>query len=270
MRYQSYHYQFWQEIQPKTRFRQTLWIVGLVVVIAFMEQVGWVRPVRQLNEAVIAPLQTMGRGTVSAATLPYRVGRDSFRTHRIIQDLQLRYQEASAELTELEALRAENEALRAILENTDRRTEHRVIAAPIISYGTPFINHGQADGIAVDSLVFVHQTLVGRIAAVTPHQAEIRLLSHPNSDPILAQTQTGVTGVLTGNGRAVLLTEIPSDAQVEVGQRVVTTGQRGIEPDLYVGRITQVRYEPSDPVKEAVVEPGINFYQARVVEVSLE
>ncbi len=94
------------------------------------------------------------------------------------------------------------------------------------------------------------------------------LLSKLNDTYILAETETGVKGIVKGNGREILLTEVKNDQSLEVGQLVFTSSQLGIEKGLLIGRIARVMDENQAlAIKTAVVEQLVNFYEASLVEV---
>jgi cell shape-determining protein MreC len=63
------------------------------------------------------------------------------------------------------------------------------------------------------------------------------------------------------------LTEIPVNVKLEVGERVVTQGQDGIAPNIFVGRIASLESKPEAAVQTAVIEQVVSFYEATIVEV---
>lgn len=247
--------------------KQLVVMIAIVIFTAGVELVGLFKPLRSGLERMARPVSSVAQTIVTVVTVPYRVAAESFHSYQRIQDLELKYQELSAQLTELTALREENQALREMLENTDRQLITSTIAAPINSYGIPYVAKGSQDGISEGQLVFVAGAAIGKVFKTSAYQSEVILFSHPNSIPILVATQREVSGVAVGTGRHLLLTEIPADASIEIGDRVFTTGQEGVARDLYLGEVRRVNHQPAEPTKTAVIEPPVDFYQARVVEI---
>ena len=79
------------------------------------------------------------------------------------------------------------------------------------------------------------------MSKVDANLAYISLLWQEETPLILVETQAGVQGILRGNGKHVLLTEVPTDQELIIGERVATTGQEGVEQGLYVGEIHSIQ-----------------------------
>jgi rod shape-determining protein MreC len=253
--------------QRRAFFFDVLWYSLIVLVLWLVEFVGMSRTIRGWSELVTTPLLAQVTWVVQLAETPYYMGQNAFRATRRIQDLELRYSQALAELGELRALEKENEALRAMLENSDRKLVNNIITRPIVSFAHPTVAAGGAEGVKEGSLVLLGKTVVGRVSEVSEHTSKVDLLFHANASPIVAATETGVEGLLVGDGKRLVLTEVARDAQVTVGQRVMTLGQPGIPSDLLIGQVVAIESKPADPVKQVIVEQLVDFYQARVVEV---
>lgn len=241
-----------------------LLVAFLAAVIQF---VNLDRPVRSLLEKLFLPVQTKSAQLVLVLTSPYQVFLNAYQASNKIEDLELRYSESLAQLGEMNALKEENQALRALIENADRKISTSIISAPIIAYGQPYISSGTEEGILVGDLVISAGTLIGRVSKTTTHQSEVTLLSSEETQPILVRTEQNVEGIVRGDGKHILLTEIPSDAALHLQDRVVTAGQAGIKKDVLVGKVSFLRKDPALSTQEAYVEQLVSFYDSRVVEV---
>lgn len=185
-----------------------------------------------------------------------------------LEDLQYRYSEAAAGLIKIKSLEQENQELRKLLENSDRSYRQVVITSPVISFAQSFIAAGSQSGIKPGSAVLYKDTLLGLVDRVEERQSSVLLLSKLSDFYILAETETGVKGIIKGNGREVLFTEIKNDEQIEVGQLVFTSSQLGIEQGLLIGRVARVLMDNQAlAVKTAIIEQLVNFYEANLVEV---
>lgn len=184
-----------------------------------------------------------------------------------IEDLQYRYAESSAELSRLKYLEEENQELRKILENSDRKLGKTVVAAPIISFSQPVVAVGRAEGLSEGAAVFSSGNLLGFLKDVEENFSRIELLTQMTERGILVETDSGVKGLLKGDGRNILLTEVSSEDQLELNQILTTSGQEGVERGLYVGRIRNLRkINEAESTQIAEIEQLINFYELRLVE----
>lgn len=247
--------------------RQLVLSLGLGVVVAAVEiSVGfaWLRGV---SDRLVVPVVSANRAVITGLTAPYRWLRAGYQAAQRIQELEQRYSEVLAQVGEVESLRSENQALRAMLDQGAVTQRARIVSHPIVSLAQPAIASGQADGVTTGQMVLVAGTLVGTVGPTSAHQAQVVLLNSQQHQPILVQTAAGIQGLVVGDGRNVLLTEIPKEATVEIGQSVLTWGQPGVAKDILVGRVRNIRRDSSAPVQTAVLDQLIDFYQAPIVEV---
>lgn len=145
------------------------------------------------------------------------------------------------------ALERENDRLRALL-NAPRLHRQRVATARVIGVtGGPFvrtvlINAGHTDGVTGDQPVVDTLGLVGRVFDVGPNAARVLLVTDLNSRIPVRLQRSGASAIARGrNDRLIELSFLPPDADVAVGDAVVTTGDGGIfQPDLLVGHVQTV------------------------------
>jgi len=245
------------------------WLVSLVVVAFFLvgEFVGILQPARGLLEWVIVPFNLRVTQLLQATTQPFVYLESLHTTQRRVQDLERNFTQASAQLGEMEALKLENQALRQLLEAELPPSNKRVLSLPIVAYGRPLLVGGSEQGLAVGKMVLVSQTLVGLVNEVSPQQSEVSLLSQENGPTILAKTESGIQALVNGDGKRVVLNEVPASIELKIGERVVTQGQEGVAPNIFIGRIAAIKKEPAAAVQTAILEQLVSFYEASIVEV---
>lgn len=243
------------------------WIVIVAVILLVLaEYVGLVVPLRSGIEkgwqVIIIPTNDLTLkiwGPISWLTT---------KQSEVEQSVQLRsqYNQALVSLTELDKLRAENDTLKELLANKSTN-ESMILGVPIMAYGRPLVAAGSEQGVVSGMSVLVSQTLVGVIGDVSRNQATVDLLTQETGPQVLAKTETGVTGIVSGDGKRSIMSEIPIDSKVSPGERVVTQGQAGIQPNILIGTIAEVRVEPSASVQTAVVVQLVSFYESTLVEI---
>ena len=203
--------------------------------------------------------------TISA---PFRRVAMLWKLTSRLEDLQYRYSEAAAGLIKAKSLEQENQELRKLLENTDRSYRQVVVTAPVISFAQSFVAVGNQSDVKPGSSVLYKDTLLGLIDQVEERQSSVILLAKLTDVAILAETETGVKGIIRGNGREIILTEIKNDDQLQVGQLVFTSSQLGIEKGLLIGQISKILADNQAlATKTAIVEQLISFYETSLVEI---
>lgn len=255
----------------RTQSTDQWWWGGLIIclVVTGSQLAGFLKPVIYVSELAVTPIQKVGVRIVQIGPSAWSSLQHVYRLERQIQSLELNYNRALVQLSELQGVKEENQQLRALLENTNRKFLPSVLAVPIISYGLPAVTVGTEQQIETGAAVMVQQTLVGRVRELRAQQASVELLFQSSVTPVLVKTETGATGVVKGDGKRVVLTEVSLDEELVVGQRIVTVAQPGIRADILVGTVQSIERNQASPVQSAVVSQTVSFYGSRVVEVTL-
>lgn len=220
--------------------------------------------------------------STSAAEIVYPAGRVKvFVTHRLWPCLtgifrgaiiEAENQQLRQELNELKMIRttharveAENARLRHALDYAVREPE-KWISAEITSFGGSAagvydvirINKGSLAGISEGAIVVVPEGLVGRVKAVTPHTAEIRLITDI-SQKVACTIGSGASGILSGGGKGQLvLRHLLNAKTLRPHTPVVTSGLGGVFPaGLVVGDL-QIVITGAHGL-EGIVQPAVDF-----------
>ncbi len=255
----------------KNNFTRWLILLSAWIVIVLLQLISVNSKVIGGVNAVVQPILSVEVSLVSNINSSLKNLRSWYATARRVQDLEIRLSNALAQLSQLDQLKTENEKLRELLNSSDRSLEPVIITSPILSLAQPAValpnSLKASDLVRLGSPVLVENTLVGLISRLGQDIAYVDLLRQREARPILAETNTGIQGIIKGDGRRVLFTEVPIKAELEVGQRVVTSGQEGINKGLHIGEIQSIQSGASAAVKTAVVQQYVSFYEADIVEV---
>lgn len=122
------------------------------------------------------------------------------------------------------------------------------------------IDHGSADGVQVNDVIANANGLVGRVVLTTKDLAKVQLVTDNNCSVGSLVERTRRQGIVRGTGGAsVNLLDIPSLADVQPGDRVLTAGIDGVYPKgIPIGTI--VRAEPGQSLfKTITVRPAVDF-----------
>ena len=153
---------------------------------------------------------------------------------------------------DLERLQAENARLRKALGYRAGRFEDWISAEVLSSAGGASVTHrsirvdrGSLDGVKEGAVVAVPEGLVGRVLCVSPHTAEVALLTDPSvkvSCEVVGSGAKGAYGILSGGGAdGLLIRHLDSANGVRPQARVLTSGLGGVFPrGIEVGTLLMV------------------------------
>jgi rod shape-determining protein MreC len=167
----------------------------------------------------------------------------------------------------IEQLERENIALRALLELRPA-ARHKTLAAEISHQSRDVfgkrvvIDRGSQHGVAVGHPVINSKGVVGQVVRVSPITSEVSLLNDPALTIPVSFSRTGVRTLASGDGQRLVLKYLHIDADVEVGDLLVTSGLDGIYPsglpvavvdriERTTGQFARAMATPSAPVAPA-------------------
>ena len=174
-------------------------------------------------------------------------GQMLLRSHQENKNLRIVNQRLLQWQTAARQLEAENKQLRSLL-NFRRDDAERYITARVIGdSGGAFVrsllvNRGRTEGIRKGQAAVLGEGLIGRVATVGERSSRILLITDLNSRiPVLIE-QTRARAVLAGDNSAQpKLIFLSANTDLQVGQRIVTSGHGGaFPPGIPVGVITSL------------------------------
>jgi rod shape-determining protein MreC len=197
-------------------------------------------------------------------------------------------QEAQARIEQLEEQVAEQERVIAELEERQQDYELYVdlfnraseapqfqrIAASVIGRDTNplfqsiIIDKGTEDGIQVGMPVEASRGLVGQVYRTSPRAAQVLLITDNISNLAGRLSASRATGMVFGGGLGEPLTMdwIGLEAQVEVGDVVLTSGLGGhFPPDLVIGEVVDVERSEAELFQQATVQPTVDLDSLELV-----
>jgi rod shape-determining protein MreC len=170
--------------------------------------------------------------------------RDFFTTHRRAKALDEENRRLRALAERNDALLAENAQLRRQLglstPATKSRRVVRVVGASSGAYVQgAMIAAGFADGVMVGDPVRDEQGLVGRVIERGRGAARVLLITDAASRVPVRIARTGQTAMIEGRNQPLVdLVFLPPGADVQPGDRIVTSGHGGLfAPDIPVGEV---------------------------------
>jgi rod shape-determining protein MreC len=180
---------------------------------------------------------------------------------------------ADVRLQRLEALEAENDRLRAMLDSSSRVSD-RVLVVEILSvdldpYRQRFtINRGLDDGVYVGQALLDADGVVGQIVRVDVFTSEAVLISDADHALPVSVNRNGLRTIVVGTGDSarLRLPYLSNSADIEPGDLLVSSGLGGVFPSGYpVGKVLEVHRQPGQSFAEVIAEPEARLDRDREV-----
>jgi rod shape-determining protein MreC len=214
--------------------------VAAALVMLGIEQHGAWASLRTPIAVVVYPLQKM----VSSPTRFFRDLRDAFGAYSELAAENRKLKEEALVLRtrqmKFDALEHENIRLRGLLDNSFKVGEQVQIAEILSVNLVPYehvvvVNKGSRFGVHPGQAVFDSHGVMGQVLRVTPYSAEVMLISDPSHAIPVQINRNGLRTIAMGTGEMdrLALPYLPGNADVQVGDLLVTSGLGGVFPAGY-------------------------------------
>ena len=251
-------------------------MLAIVLSIALMvvdHQFQQLRQIRSMLAFVTYPLQVL-------ADLPVSLMRwidEATTTREELQAENHRLREeilrARAELQKLEALRAENLRLRNLLDASYKVGDRILIAELSAVDLDPYrqqvvIDKGSTSGVFIGQPVLDANAVMGQVIQTTPFSSTVLLITDPSHSIPVQVLRNGLRTIALGTGRIneLSLPYLPTNSDIQVGDKLVTSGLGGKFPAGYpVATVTRINRSPDNAFAEIVATPTAHLDRSREV-----
>ncbi len=185
--------------------------------------------------------------------------------------LRARIAQMEQDKTDIEAYKAENERLLALLDMKSYSYEMSLQGAYVIGgendnwYNVISIDKGSSSGVAVNDAVITPQGLVGIVSEVGLTWSKVREITDVESSIGAVCARTGDRGVLEGDyelaslGRC-RLNYLSKDASIVIGDSIEISGTGSVYPKgVYIGKVVEIYDDESGLTVSAVIQSDVNF-----------
>ncbi len=248
--------------------------VLLAIVLMSMDQRGhYVPRIRNVMELAAEPVfRLLGWPAVVLRSLQQLTRSQTKLITENRQLLEQQLKTAGAVQTQA-SLVQENQRLRNLLETTRGRSYNFQFAEMIRVDLDPFshkvwIDRGANEGVVVGQAVIDGLGIVGQVENVLQHTATVRLISDPDHALPVQINRTGLRTVAYGAGSTdhLLMPDVPLQADVGVGDMIVTSGLGGRFPAGFpVGEVGGVDRDSGDTFAKVYVLPYAALDRGREV-----
>lgn len=240
--------------------------VAVFLVIVFSLPLRYSAGIRTVVAPVLSPLQRSAGVTArNLGAVAEGFGR-LFKAAERARELEERVAYLKREVIRLREFELENRELRDLLDFKSLLPVSGV-AARVIGrdvhhwYHSIVIDKGTRQGVGKDSPVLSIRGVVGRVVEASSSDSRVLLIVDPDSRVGGVIQETRQIGIVEGAGRgACRITYLPRRGEIEVGQKVVTSGLGQIyPPGLLLGTISAVYLDEYGLYQYADLEPATDF-----------
>lgn len=229
--------------------------------------------VRAVVSAVLYPLQFLVDVPVRASSW---AGDTLTSRSDLLEELEkLRTQQLvlKTELQKLTSVEAENARLRELLQSS-QRVSHQVLVAEILATDLdPFtrqviVNKGTDRNVYLGQPVLDSDGVMGQVVHVGPISSTVMLITDANHAIPVQVLRNGLRSIAVGTGdqSAVELPYLANNADVEVGDLLVTSGLGGRFPPGYpVARVSAVERDLTQSYAKVTATPSGRLDRVREV-----
>lgn len=170
---------------------------------------------------------------------------------------------------EIEFCKSEYENI-SLLFNIDTLDYHtvygRVILHDIYAFNKEItIGKGSSDGVKLQDLVMSQDGVVGVVKTVNDHSSVVELLTNSNIE--LSVKIGSSYGILSCIDDQVVVKNIKLDQEIQVGDKVYTSGLTNIPGDIYVGTIREIHTDSLDLEYVLDIDLGVNMHDITYVAI---
>ena len=246
----------------------------LSVMLMFVDyQKDYLANVRSALSAVVYPLQYV-------VNLPFDAAEwvtDSLVTRKsLLQEnerLKKEHLLFSSRLQRYEILEAENQRLRQLLESSFRLNDKVLVAELIEVHLQSFrrqivINKGKREGAYDGQPIVDAAGIMGQIVHVGPFSSTVLLITDPNHALPVQVNRNGLRAIAVGTGQSdkLILEHLPNNADIQVGDLIISSGLGRRFPSGYpVGEIEKITLDPGESFAKVLIKPSAQLSQSREV-----
>ena len=254
-------------------FRFTLYALVSIVIMVLDQRMDLLERARFALQALTYPVEV----AVNSPIAGWHWLERSFAARRALeaqnQRLLTRLRDLEVRTLRFDALERENAALLGLKRSVPPVAE-RWLPANIVDIELGrlrqrvLIDRGTKNGVFRNQAVLDDYGVVGQTMHVGPWSATVLLITDPEHDLPVQIERTGFRTIAVGTGdpNALALPYLPANADVRVGDVLVTSGLGGVYPSGYpVARITQIHRGAIQPMNQVLAKPFAHLQTDRAV-----
>lgn len=257
----------------KSKFFIVCLIIALLLVLipSVLSIFGYTGFIRNAIKTIAVPFEWCGAqvsGAVDGFVNVFTEYDNLKAENKRLQDELDKIEEAKYENS---VLREENNWLKSYLDIKNQSPKLRMTYATVISresgnYATVLtVNKGTLHGLKRQMPVLTEEGVFGYISECGLDWAKVVSIIETASSVGVYTERAGVTGIVEGDSTLrqkgqCLMTYIPSNSDIKVGDRILTSGSGSVYPSgLLVGEVVHLSADDSTRTLTAIIEPTVDL-----------
>lgn len=197
------------------------------------------------EESGVKKLRTFALGNFALLNELLGSISDIFTSDPSYDELKTENAKLMLELNRLRKRGVENNNLRSLL-NLQDTSKYKLLAVDVVSklvnriHGSFIINKGSNDNIQTGMPVIAPQGLVGIISEVADEYSVAKILFNSSLNIAVTIQRINVDGILSWNGRELIIKNIPTTYEIEIGDGVETSDFSSLfPPNIPIGIVSK-------------------------------
>lgn len=219
------------------QFKEYILFIILIIFSLFLLSIN--------NKSEVKKLRTFALGNFALINNLVNNISGVFKIHPSYSQLKEENARLMLEINKLRKAGIENKNLREMLSISDT-IKYQLIAADVVSklvnkiQGNFILNKGMSDGVKVGMPVINSNGLVGIVSEVTENFSVIKTLYNSSLNIAVTVQNINVDGVLSWNGHELIIKNIPTTYEINIGDRVETSDFSSLfPPNIPIGKISK-------------------------------
>lgn len=188
-----------------------------------------------------------------------------FENTKYVSDLEQHNAELMLKVNQLREYALENNELKKIIlfsGETEYQVAHAKIVSRLVSkvHGYFIVSKGKVDGIKKGMPIITDDGLVGIVYDVMENYSSVRTFENSLFKLAVKDQRSNVTGVLNWNGKNLIIKNVPTTNDVEIGDRIVVSELSSIiPPSIPIGIVADKETTVSGLLSNIIVQPFANL-----------
>ncbi len=259
--------------KPSTTIRMLILVVASIALMSVDHRWHQLEVVRSALSTLLYPLQY----TIDLPIRFYYWSDEVFTTHQTLlrknREYEVRHLETQVRLQKLDILEKENTRLRKLLSATPKTTSRLLIAEIIGVDVDPYrqliiLNRSSSQGVYIGQPIIDARGVMGQIVHVGPLSSSALLITDASNAIPVQIDRNGLRTIAygTGNINRLELRHLPHNADIKVGDILITSGLGGHFPPNYpVATVTSVKRPAGDRFARIIAKPLAQLDRSREV-----
>lgn len=258
---------------PSATFRMAILVASSVTLMMVDHRWKSLELVRSVFSSIIYPLQY----TIDLPIRLYYWSDEVISSNHILLEknrkFEARHLENRVQLQKLDIIEKENNRLRQLLSATPKITEQLLIAEIINVDVDPYrqlilLNKGSNNDVYIGQAVIDAHGIMGQVIHTGPFSSTVMLITDASHALPIQIDRNGLRANAFGSGKINQLTlrHLPHNADIQVGDTLITSGLGGTFPPNYpVATITKVEHPAGEPFTTVEAIPLAELDKSREV-----